>query len=106
MERVYEKVEHLIKSVVDAHTQERHARSIMMIEMSLRNLYTNQDIFKKVMERYYSDPRNPFTTAYSQFMNYLDSGINLDEIYWEIAECILLRRLKEKQTGNIYTVFK
>ena len=56
------------------------------------------------MERYYANDRNPFITAYSQFMNNL-SVMRLDKCIKDISTSLLFRLIKEKQTGNEFVVF-
>jgi hypothetical protein len=72
----------------------------------MKTIYNNPDTFKYVFEKFYSNRRSPFTTAYHEFMSYLNSGLEFEETVNLIAEGILLRMLKEKNNNNIYIVFK
>ena len=104
MEKIYFKLEELIVALVESYSVSRHHRSVNIIEENLRRIYKFKDVFQYILERFYADPRNPFTTAYSRFMNFLDSGLDPEEIFFDIAENILLRRAKEQEKGE-YVVF-
>ena len=66
---------------------------------------TNKDCFEYIMEKYHSHSRNPFTSAYSEIMNYIDSGLEEEYTFVTIAKNILRRELKERGTNNKYIVF-
>ena len=72
----------------------------------MKILYTDKYIFEYVFSRYYSCSRNPFTTAYHEFMNNYISGMDIDEIFEIIAKGILQRYIHERKSKNKYITFK
>jgi hypothetical protein len=62
------------------------------------------ETFEYIFERFYSNSRNPFTTAYHEFMIYKNSGYDVDDIYYTICDGILTRAVNENKNGS-FTVF-
>ncbi len=104
MEKVYNIFTEILCVIVDDYTHQNHNYFVNEIVIAVKNVYSNKKIFKYVMERYYANHRNPFTTAYSQFMNNL-GVMTLDECINDISHGLLSRLLKEQQTGNEFVVF-
>ena len=100
---VYTTFDNLLKLVIKNYTITTHKMSIDHIAYSMKNIYENKDTFKFVFEHYYSDKRNPFISAYSQFMNCYDTFG--EKTFYFIAEGIFLRKLNEKKTKNEFAVF-
>jgi hypothetical protein len=75
------------------------------IGTAIKQLYIEQICFEYVMEKYYADSRNPFTTVYSQIMNSLTYEEPTDKFFTTTAEFLLYRVVKEKENGT-YTVYK
>jgi hypothetical protein len=103
-ERIYKIFEGLLEFVTNNYHILNHNISIKQIAKSLKTIYIDSDTFKYVLERCYWDNRNPFTTAYSEFMSNLHL-MNLNKLFDYISEMILTRKLKETRTGNLYIVF-
>ena len=104
MEKVYTIFSELLCVIVDEYTYKNHDYYLDEISTAMKSLYINKNTFKYVMERYYSHDRNPFTTAYSQFMSTL-SFTTLEKTFKTISEDLLYRLIKEKQSGNEFVVF-
>ena len=100
MEKVYTIFKDLVETIVIRYTRERHNRSVGYISSSLKSIYKNKECFEYTLNLFYADSRNPFTTAYSQFMNEINEN---DNIFWTVSENILMRRVMER--GNEYAVF-
>ena len=104
MEKVYTIFSELLCVIVDEYTYQNHDFYVNEICTAVKSLYINKNTFKYTMERYYANDRNPFITAYSQFMNNL-SVMRLDKCIKDISTSLLFRLIKEKQTGNEFVVF-
>ena len=102
-EDVYIIFNRLLKIVIRNYSLANHEISVEHIKYSMKNIYENKEAFKFVFEQYYSDKRNPFTNAYSQFMNYYDTFG--EKSFYLIAEGILVRTLQEKRTNDEYVVY-
>ena len=100
MEKVYTIFEEMVTALVIRYTRERHNRSVRYISKSLKSIYKNKECFEYTLNLFYADFRNPFTTAYSQFMNEVNEN---DDVFWTVSENILMRRVME--LGNEYAVF-
>jgi hypothetical protein len=70
----------------------------------LNRLLENPETFKYVLERVYSDSRNPFTTSYHEFMNNINDGMDQQEAIELLAQAIINRSIKEKLYGK-YVIF-
>ena len=70
----------------------------------LNVLLENSEIFKYILERVYSDPRNPFTTSYHDFILDINYGMDTQEALEILAEAIINRRIQE-QKYNKFVVF-
>ena len=68
-------------------------------------LFQNKRVFKFVLERYYSHPQNPFTTAYHHFMNYYSNGSKLYENLEMISRFLFMRFVYEKRSDELTTFF-
>ena len=104
MEKVYTIFSELLCVIVDEYTYQNHDFYVSEISIAVKNLYINKNTFKYTMERYYAHNSNPFTTAYSQFMNNLNV-MTFDKCIDNISSSLLFRLLKEKQTDNEFVVF-
>jgi hypothetical protein len=70
----------------------------------MKIMYKKHTLFKYVFEKYYSCSRNPFTTAYSQFMHYLNMGYKIELTFNYIIENII-ERMEHEHKHGIYTVY-
>jgi hypothetical protein len=104
-ERVYESFSELMDIIVKNYRISRHLLAIGDIVKTMKSIYKDPKIFEYVFERFYSNARNPFTTAYHEFMNFKNSGYDIEDIFDILAEGILLRMNKEYQ-HNEFIVFK
>ena len=65
----------------------------------IKDIYEkNHECFQYVFEKFYSDNKNPFLSAYKQFIQH-----NLT--YFQLASCILERYTKEYKSENEYITF-
>uniref|UniRef100_A0A6C0AY66 Uncharacterized protein n=1 Tax=viral metagenome TaxID=1070528 RepID=A0A6C0AY66_9ZZZZ len=103
-ERVYESFSELMDIIVKNYRISRHLLAIGDIVKTMKSIYKDPEIFEYVFERFYSNARNPFTTAYHEFMNFKNSGYHIEDIFYFLAENILTRMLKEYKY-NEFTVF-
>ena len=94
----------VVATVVRNYKVQRNQFFINEISVAVKNIYNDPNLFKYIMETYYADNRNPFTNAYSQFMNSL-KDTPLEQLFYEISRDILYRLLQEKNTNNKYIVF-
>jgi len=104
-EEIYESFNDLVNLLVNNYTSSTRNVAIHEIIISMRILYENKESFEYTFQRYYSDNRNPFTTAYSHFMNCIHSCMDTEESFLEVSTGILNRLIEEKITKNKYTVF-
>jgi hypothetical protein len=105
-EKVYKNFSQLIIIILNKYTKKIHEKAVDDIMLSMKIIYKDNNIFKYVFERFYSNGLNPFLTAYSEFMNYKsNNNYELDNIFYLIADGILVRSLKEKITNNLLIVF-
>jgi hypothetical protein len=105
VDSVHKKFDKFICSTVRRYKPSKHNELVIEIKDYISLLYENQETFKYIFERYYSDNRNPFTTAYHQFMNYTTSGTEVENAIYFIAEGILERTIKETVSGYAYITF-
>ena len=68
-------------------------------------LFQNKRVFRYVLEKYYSHPQNPFTTAYQHFMNYYSNGSKLNEVIEMISRFLFMRLVYEKRSDELTTFF-
>jgi hypothetical protein len=100
-EKVYDSFHKLVLLLVRTYRVSRHASNVNEIARSMKSIYQNKKAFEYTFERFYSEPKNPFTTAYHQFMNYSQSGVmDFDDSIYLIADGILTRMLKELEEGE------
>ena len=116
-EKVYKNFNQLIIIILNKYTKKitiplkgslkgSHEKAVDDIMLSMKIIYKDDDIFKYVFERFYSNRLNPFLTAYTEFMNYKsNNNYELDNIFYLIADGILVRSLKEKMSNNVLIVF-
>jgi len=102
MEKVYISFTEIIDLIVNSGGA-FSPRNIIKVTNTIKSIYKNEEIFKFVFEQIYSDPKNPFTTAYYEFMIFKQSGYDLDDICYTLAENILIRRYNEKKSGEYIT---
>jgi len=81
------------------------SKEISKLSSSIKKLYENKELFQYILEKYYTEAFNPFTTAYYTFMNLHNEGTDVDELFDTIAHGILQRLIKEKKENNIYAIF-
>ena len=105
-DKVYKNFNELIILILNKYTRKIHENAVNDIMLSMKIIYKDNDIFKYVFERIYSNRVNPFLTAYSEFMNFKSTNIyELDDIFYLIADNILIRSLKERLTNNVLITF-
>jgi hypothetical protein len=95
MEKEYQKFRKIINLNYNVKTK---------IMKELNRLLENPETFKYVLERVYSDPRNPFTTSYHEFMNDINDGMDPREAIELLSQAIINRNIKEKLYGK-YVIF-
>lgn len=83
----------------------RYRNMVKELTVSIKVLYNNKELFQYILERYYSSPLNPFTTAYHDFMNWYNSGNEPNDLFRKIADSILRRKIYENINENIHTIF-
>ena len=103
-DRAYFLFDNIIHTLVDNYTHNFNEFYINEVVIAVKNIYIDKKLFKYIMEQYYSDSRNPFTTAYSQFMNKINQT-PLDELFYDISRDILYRLIRENRADNDYIVF-
>ena len=95
----------LIEEYQDTETKESYQAIVKQFTVSIKQLYKNKETFQYVLERYYSNAQNPFTTAYHDFMNWYNSGNEPEFLFKKIADGILRRLIFENMEHSIYTIF-
>jgi hypothetical protein len=95
-EAVYQKLKELLDLIKQTYKSSRYNLAHNDIYKTMKRIYKNPKTFEYVFERVYSNGRNPFTTAYHEFMNYKNSGYDDDDIFYSVSEGILIRLIKEK----------
>ena len=106
---VYQKFDEFMNLIINKEIKLHYTSydvSIKNIVDSMKIIYNNKIIFEFVFEKYYSNSRNPFTTAYHEFMNYLTSGFDTEDSFDYIAKCIFKRSIREKINNNEFIVYK
>ena len=73
MEYEYAKYRDFLNSVVSNYRFSRRSVIICQLSVKMKRIYETPEVFEYVFEKVYSCARNPFTTAYSQFMNFKNS---------------------------------
>ena len=102
---VYETFNDLINTMIDTYTYSGHDFSVDSLSKTMKKMYNNHTLFKYTFEKFYSNARNPFITAYHEFMNLKEYETDLEDVFYIISEGILLRMLKERKY-NEFIVFK
>ncbi len=77
--------------------------TIFIIE-TMKKLHVNKKMFKYIFERCYSSNRNPFTTVYHEYVDYLRSGYSINKIMDILGHNLHERVTVEKNYG-IYIVY-
>ncbi len=103
MEAIFNAFDELLTLIVTKYKISRRNLAINDLYLSIKRIYSKPETFKYVFERFYSNPQNPFTTAYHEFMNYKNSGYDDDDIFYFLAERILERKLHEQFFGEFKT---
>ena len=107
---VYQKFDEFINLIVNKelnlYPNSNFSKSIKDIVDFMKIIYNSKIVFEYVFERYYSNNRNPFTTAYHEFMNYLNSGFDTEDSFNFIANYMFERLLREKINNNEFIVYK
>ena len=101
-EIIYQKVRELLDLIKQTYKSSQYDIAIEHISKNMKSIYKNPKIFEYVFERVYSCARNPFTTAYHEFMNYKNSGYDLDDIFFFVSKGILVRLVNEKDEFSVF----
>ena len=106
-EQIYTIFMNLLRDTSYEHNKQKHTKCIYIIKNSMKDIYKSDKLaFEYVFEKIYSNCKNPFLSAYREFMNYLvNGGYSEEDLLYFIAEGILQRYLKELTNCNKYTVF-
>ncbi len=98
-------MENISKEFQDILSQTPYNRQgIEFIAETMKKIHANKKLFKYIFERCYASNRNPFTTLYHEYVDYLRSGYQLDKVLHLLANNLLERISVEKECG-IYTVY-
>ena len=96
---------HLIMdTIVETYTRSQDEFYINEVVLAIKNIYVDKDLFKYIMEQYYSDNRSPFINAYNDFMNNF-SCMDIEVLFYTISKGILYRLIREQRTNNEYIVY-
>ena len=96
----------IIKLILEIYNYRKDEFFIDEVVIAMKNIYPNKQVFRSIMEQYYSSDKNPFTTAYHEFMVSLNGNeFSLEETFRNTATNLLYRLLKEKWKKDIYVVF-
>jgi hypothetical protein len=108
-EFIYKEFDELVHLLIEEYFQEKtnsyYKKIVKKLSNSIKQLYKNKEIFEYVLEKYYSQPLNPFTSAYHDFMNLYNSGNQAEDLFIKISDGILRRLIYEKLEKDIFTIF-
>ena len=96
MEAAFKKFDQFIDTLIGDYKFK-----LKKVKESLSKLSETPEKFKYVLERVYSDRRNPFTTSYHDFTININSGMDIQEAIELLANEIITRRIQEKKYGKL-----